>query len=95
MFAKNGNGLSAGTNGASTYEPLVWTVSNVLAKGEEGSTTSEKVLQALKDAKVKVLEPSETEFSSQVQQATRKGEKAYHVKAFRGSKDGMLDSLRD
>lgn len=35
-----------------------------------------------------VLEPDEKEFVSQVAQAHRKGEKAVHVKAFRGSKDG-------
>ncbi|KAL8704615.1 MAG: hypothetical protein Q9225_008076, partial [Loekoesia sp. 1 TL-2023] len=38
----------------------------------------------------KVLEPDEREFVSQVAQAHRKGEKAVHVKAFRGSKDGFL-----
>ncbi|KAI4172267.1 MAG: hypothetical protein LQ343_003702 [Gyalolechia ehrenbergii] len=37
-----------------------------------------------------VLEPDEKEFVSQVAQAHRKGEKAVHVKAFRGSKDGFL-----
>lgn len=39
--------------------------------------------------KKKVLEPDEREFASQVAQAHKKGEKAVHVKAFRGSKDGM------
>lgn len=37
--------------------------------------------------KKEVIEPDK-EFASQVAQAHRKGEKAVHVKAFRGSKDG-------
>ncbi|KAL8826113.1 MAG: hypothetical protein Q9170_007533 [Blastenia crenularia] len=43
-----------------------------------------------KRLKTKVLEPDVKEFASQVIQAYRKGEKAVHVKAFRGSKDGFL-----
>lgn len=41
-----------------------------------------------KRLKNKVLEPDPKEFASQVAQAHRKGEKAVHVKAFKGSKDG-------
>ncbi|KAL8900291.1 MAG: hypothetical protein Q9207_005767 [Kuettlingeria erythrocarpa] len=43
-----------------------------------------------KRLKNKVLEPDAKEFASQVAQAHRKGEKAVHVKAFKGSKDGFL-----
>ncbi|KAL8741768.1 MAG: hypothetical protein Q9184_008345, partial [Pyrenodesmia sp. 2 TL-2023] len=43
-----------------------------------------------KHLKRNVLEPNEKEFASQVAQAHRKGEKAVHVKAFRGSKEGFL-----
>lgn len=46
-----------------------------------------------KRLKRKVLEPDQKEFVSQVVQAHRKGEKAAHVKAFRGSKDGMSSIL--
>jgi len=38
----------------------------------------------------KIVEPEEREFASTLVQAHRKGEKAYHVKAFRGSKDGTF-----
>ena len=38
--------------------------------------------------KTKVIEPIEKDFVSTIAQAHRKGEKAVHVKAFRGSKDG-------
>ncbi|KAL8931714.1 MAG: hypothetical protein Q9211_006779 [Gyalolechia sp. 1 TL-2023] len=41
-----------------------------------------------KTLKNPVLEPDAKEFVSQVAQAHRKGEKAVHIKAFRGSKDG-------
>lgn len=41
-----------------------------------------------KRLKKPVVEPNEKDFVSQVVQAHRKGEKAVHVKAFRGSKDG-------
>ncbi|KAI4234708.1 MAG: hypothetical protein LQ349_003638 [Xanthoria aureola] len=40
--------------------------------------------------KTKVIQPNEKDFSSTIAQAHRKGEKAVHVKAFRGSKDGFL-----
>ncbi|KAL9008850.1 MAG: hypothetical protein Q9173_006070, partial [Seirophora scorigena] len=43
----------------------------------------------------KISEPNEKEFASQVAQAYRKGEKAVHAKAFRGSKDGYLFLLPD
>ncbi|KAI9715961.1 MAG: hypothetical protein M1812_005595 [Candelaria pacifica] len=37
-----------------------------------------------------VIEPEEKQFASCIVQSHRKGEKAFHVKAFRGSKDGFL-----
>ncbi|KAL8996417.1 MAG: hypothetical protein Q9169_004065 [Polycauliona sp. 2 TL-2023] len=40
--------------------------------------------------KIKVIEPNVKDFASTIVQAHRKGEKAVHVKAFRGSKDGFL-----
>ena len=45
-----------------------------------------------KRLKHKVLEPDEKQFVSQIAQPHRKGEKAVHVKAFRGTKDGMHKS---
>lgn len=46
--------------------------------------------EALKTYKKRVIEPDKQEFASQVVQAHRKGEPTYHIKAFRGSKDGFL-----
>ena len=45
---------------------------------------------ALKTHNKQVVEPQSQEFASQIVQAHRKGETAFHVKAFRGSKDGFL-----
>ena len=45
---------------------------------------------ALKPYKKRVIEPQSQEFASQIVQAHRKGETAFHIKAFRGSKDGYL-----
>ena len=45
---------------------------------------------ALKTYNKQVVEPQSQEFASQIVQAHRKGETAFHVKAFRGSKDGFL-----
>ena len=74
----------------SAPEPIVWTAAN--SKGrkdpEDAPTAAQLILKHLKEAKAKVIEPSDKEFKSQLQQATQKGETAYHVKAFQGSKDG-------
>jgi hypothetical protein len=43
------------------------------------------------NSKKKVTYPDEAEFVSATPESHRKGEKAYHVKAFRGSKDGDQD----
>ena len=45
---------------------------------------------ALKIYNKQVVEPQSQEFASQIVQAHRKRETAFHVKAFRGSKDGFL-----
>ena len=52
---------------------------------------SENLLEAaMAMAGVTLTVPEEKEFASATPEAHRKGEKAFHVKAFRGSKDGFL-----
>ena len=82
--------MSSPPNGAASYEPMVWTVPDVKAKetGDVRPDHRQNMIDAVKAARIPVLEPDASEFESQVQQAYRKTEKAYHVKAFRGSKDG-------
>ncbi|KAI7220485.1 Rtt106-domain-containing protein [Hortaea werneckii] len=63
-------------------------------KAEEGDTLvsiAERDLNALlaKYGK-KITRPTEKEFASAIPQSHRKGEKAWHVKAHRGSKEGYL-----
>ncbi|KAK3066664.1 hypothetical protein LTR53_016902 [Teratosphaeriaceae sp. CCFEE 6253] len=54
-------------------------------------TVTERELNSLLQPQGKhVITPNAAEFASCIPQAQRKGEKAYHVKAYRGSKDGYL-----
>ncbi|KAF2722547.1 Rtt106-domain-containing protein [Polychaeton citri CBS 116435] len=55
------------------------------------ASVTERSLQDLLSAVGKTLVlPSATEFASSIPQSHRKGEKAYHVKAHKGSKEGYL-----
>jgi len=87
----------------SAGEQLLWTVPSTIPKS--GAITGEIAVQAddtyksflvsainkaLKSRWKHVVEPTANEFASQIVQAHRKGETAFHVKAFRGSKDGYL-----
>lgn len=94
--------FSTGHDGIAS-EQYVWTIPEAVPK--DGSLEPEMIPQTnetyrllmlrmindvLKRYKKRAVEPSDHEFSSQVVQAHRKGEKAYHVKAFRGAKEGFL-----
>ena len=83
-------------------EQAVWTVPASIPKAGmfgadipiEPDETYKDILirvfnERLKHRMKNVILPDEKEFVSQTVQAHRKGEKAVHVKAFRGSKDGM------
>jgi len=58
--------------------------------GELIEQTLNKCLE--KTSAGKLIKPDDAEFASATPEAHRKGEKAYHVKAFRGSKDGKDQS---
>ena len=91
------------SNNESIPEQILWTVPDSAPK--EGTTSVANTVQtgdtyktlllaaindALKPMKKHVLKPDKKDFSSQIVQAHRKGETAFHIKAFRGSKDGFL-----
>jgi hypothetical protein len=91
------------TNGVDPKEPLVWTINEVPRKhttfnddklenanqGQDGGSVEQTLNKYLGTTMAcKIVEPDETEFASATPEAHRKGEKAYHVKAFKGSKDG-------
>lgn len=85
---------------------MVWTVADGPPKAafsgsgqqigtQDGETAEKLVRRILNDnlTLTQVVRPDEREFASAVPEAHRKGEKAYHVKAFRGSKEGTKDLM--
>lgn len=103
VFPTNGDGITDASDGSTTPEQLLWTVPNATPKPsicsqdisvEEGETYRSVIIKQLNDRlsrhKGHVIEPDTDEFVSGTAQQYRKGEKAVHVKAFRGSKDGFL-----
>ncbi|KAL4961433.1 putative negative regulator of DNA transposition (Rtt106) [Aspergillus stella-maris] len=103
VIPRYADGINPPPEGESTPEAMVWTVNDGLAKSAfsgqrqqigngEGETAESLVCQVLNDniSHVRVVRPDAQEFSSAIPEAHRKGEKAYHVKAFRGSKEGYL-----
>ncbi|RMZ66079.1 Histone chaperone [Pyrenophora seminiperda CCB06] len=83
---------------ASPPEPIVWTFEEATGKniveGEDPGPgpMAEAIQHCLKQAGTgkHVVFPDADEFASAVPESHRKGEKAYHVKAHRGSKEGYL-----
>lgn len=96
------DGINPSPEGESATEAMVFTVNDGPPKaaysgsgqpitvGEE-DTAEKLVRRILNDnlSQTKVISPDEREFASATPEAHRKGEKAFHVKAFRGSKEGM------
>ena len=80
---------------SSSVEPIIWTVFEPSVKelaagaNEEPAYTSNLLNKELKPFGKKVVFPDENEFASAIVQSHRKEEKAFHVKAHRGAKDGL------
>ena len=80
------------------HDAIVWTVPEKppeLATGEwvrPGESSYRSLLKGVLNTRLPdgmtVVEPDEKEFVSNLVQAHRKGERATHVRAFRGTKDG-------
>lgn len=96
------DGVNSPPEGVAAPDAIVWTVNDGPPKaafsgngqqlGSDNEETADKLVQRiLNDSlpRTKVVRPDEREFVSAMPEAHRKGEKAYHVKAFRGSKEGM------
>ncbi|KAF2759751.1 Rtt106-domain-containing protein [Pseudovirgaria hyperparasitica] len=96
VLPRGADGITPAAEGAAAPEPIVWTYVEPTGKdikeGEDPGpgTTSRAIDQHLGLYKKQVIYPTDKEFSSSIPQPHRKGEKAYHVKAFRGSKEGYL-----
>lgn len=87
-------------------EPIIWTINHgplksykiespdlkALAPGPDD--VLENVLNVcLKNSGVTLIMPSEKEFASALRESHRKNDVAYHVKAFRGSKEGECKQI--
>ncbi|THC87034.1 hypothetical protein EYZ11_013521 [Aspergillus tanneri] len=103
LIPQYGDGINPPPDGEPVPESIVWTVADGPPKAafsgdgqqlgnNEGETTERLVRQVLNDnlLQTQVVRPEDKQFVSAMPEAHRKGEKAYHVKAFRGSKEGYL-----
>lgn len=108
IIPQYGDGITTAPEGTTTFEPMVWTVADApprtafLGSGTpvmESASLAEKnqtYLQGVLDERlkgVKVTCPDAKEFSCAKPESHRKDEKAYHVKAFRGSKEGEYPTI--
>ncbi|KAL2828687.1 Rtt106-domain-containing protein [Aspergillus cavernicola] len=97
------DGINPPPEGEPIPETVVWTVNDGPPKAAfsgagkqigngDGETTENLVRRVLDENLVhtRVVRPDAQEFVSAMPEAHRKGEKAYHVKGFRGSKEGYL-----
>ncbi|KAI9773854.1 MAG: hypothetical protein M1840_006080 [Geoglossum simile] len=100
IFPPGTNGFSEGSN-STDNNAIVFTIPDGPPKTASGpefeggdGATYKTLLVGFMNKRLppegKVEEPSEKLFASSIVQNHRKGEKAVHVKAFRGSKDGQL-----
>lgn len=104
IIPRYGDGVTTPPSGEATPESIVWNVPDgppkavysgnapgLDAKSEENT---EHLIGRMLDGvltRTSVIRPDEREFVSATPEAHRKREKAYHAKAFRGSKEGTLD----
>ncbi|KAL1971532.1 hypothetical protein VTN31DRAFT_2153 [Thermomyces dupontii] len=101
IIPRYGDGISPAPEGEAALEPMVWTVADGTPKSAyngagqqfgDREKTEALIRRVLNESlhPIKVVRPGDKEFVSAMPEAHRKGEKAYHVKAFRGSKEGYL-----
>lgn len=96
------DGITPPPEGATAPDAMVFTVLDGPAKaafsgsgqqiGNNPGETAEGLIRKILNENMpntSVVRPDEREFVSAMPEAHRKGDKAYHVKAFRGSKEGM------
>lgn len=102
------DGITPPPEGTAAPEAMVFTVADGPAKaafsgsgqqiGHNTGETSEGLIRKILNKNLphtNVVRPDDREFVSAMPEAHRKAEKAYHVKAFRGSKEGMLCTAND
>jgi hypothetical protein len=97
------DGVTPPPEGITSFECMVFTVPDGPAKaafngsreqiGNNAGETAEALIRKILNDNLtttSVVRPDERQFVSAMPEAHRKSEKAYHVKAFRGSKEGTL-----
>lgn len=100
------DGVTPPPEGTTASDCMVFTVADGPAKAaftgsgqqvghNEGETAEAFIRKILNDnlPNTNVVRPDERQFVSAMPEAHRKGEKAFHVKAFRGSKEGMYPRM--
>lgn len=106
VFPINGDGITNASEVGPVKEQILWSVPNSTPKGglcsddvTYGTDETYKSiiirllnerLRQRKGHSVQIIEPDPTEFVSETAQPYKKGDKAVHVKTFRGNKDGFL-----
>lgn len=94
IIPKNNDGVNAAPEGATVPEQMVWTFQEPTNKELEAGAEAgpepmaERLNRFLAPFGKSVVFPTKAEFQSTIPQAHRKGEPGFHVKAFRGSKEG-------
>lgn len=96
------DGITPPPEGTTASEAMVFTIADGPAKaafsgdgqqvGHGAGETAEGLIRNILNENMphaNVVRPDDKQFVSAMPEAHRKGEKAYHVKAFRGSKEGM------
>ena len=99
VFPKHGDGVTTSAADPAATDAIVWTIPDAIAEAASGESvtaqpgTYKSLLTAVLNKQtpegIEVVEANEREFASTIVQSHRRGEKAVHVKAFRGTKDGV------
>ncbi|OJD33550.1 negative regulator of dna transposition [Diplodia corticola] len=96
IVPKGNDGFNAAPEGTTPPEQIVWTFQEPTNKELEAGAEAgpehmaERLNRFLTPFGKKVVFPTKEEFQSTIPQSHRKGEPGFHVKAFRGSKEGFL-----
>lgn len=98
IIPKGNDGLSTAPEGTTPPEQIVWTFQEPTKKELEGGAETgpefmaERLNGFLTPFGKKVVFPTKEEFQSTIPQSHLKGEPGFHVKAFRGSKEGKSEN---
>lgn len=106
IFPTHGDGITSGSGATALPDQILWTIPHTTPKpgvcSDDVQPSSDESMKSVlvkllnerlakrKGSKCRVIEPDMQEFVSEAVSSSKTGQKAVHVKAFRGSKDGFL-----